>query len=52
MKCHICGKEMRVINVETVEQNDTVINTIETWWCDDCDGLWNTVRRMLKRIFS
>lgn len=52
MKCHICGQEMRVIKTELVERNDTVINTIEHWRCDNCDGLRNWVRRMFRRLWS
>jgi len=51
MKCHICGKEMRVIDTVVTEKNDVVINTIETWWCDDCDGWKNATKRVIGAIF-
>lgn len=48
MHCHICGKEMRVISVDIVQQNDVIKETIETWRCDDCDGFRGITKRALK----
>jgi len=51
MKCHICQREMRVIDARVVTSNGVVWNTEETWRCDHCDGLWNTVKRFARRVF-
>jgi len=52
MKCHICNQEMRVIESKPVVSNYTVQWTEDTWWCDNCDGVWNRLKRWLRRVFS
>jgi len=47
MRCHLCGKEMRIVNVEVLAENDIFHWTEETWYCDHCDGWTGLFRRMI-----
>jgi len=38
MKCHICGRDMIVIETEVIGSKDDVTHTVnETWFCQNCD---------------
>lgn len=47
MKCHICGKEMRVTSRKWLYRNDVGSTVVEEWCCDDCDRWWKRLRRWL-----
>jgi hypothetical protein len=47
MKCHICGKEMRVVKSVLIDESDFHQNTEETWRCDDCDKLSARIKRFV-----